>query len=157
MINTSVNPLSEIDADYLPQWFRLHSDTQAHEALRQWVKTAKLTDMMDPRVPEPYRVFLCDLLLGNAQKRMQRVRRTFTLEVLEPIEVGRGLDDFGRRVFESYDSGEYTMASDEAIQVFLKFGPGGKGRNAGKVREVEPTPRQAEPAKSKAKSKKANG
>lgn len=141
MMNTSVNPLQSLEPEHLPQWFRLHSDAQAHEALRQWVKTARLTDMLDPRVPEPYRVFLCDLLLGNAQKRMQRVRRNFTLEVLEPIKVGRGLDDYGRREYELYEPAEYQMAPDEAIQVFIKFGPNGKGRSAGKVREVEPTPK----------------
>lgn len=150
MTNTSVNPLAQLEPDQRPQWFRLHSEAQAHEALRQWVQTASLTDMLHPAVPETHQVFLCDLLLGNPQKRVQRIRRNFSLEVLEEIKVGRGLNEYGQRVYDVYEAGEYQMSSDEAIQIFLKYGPNGRGQRAGKVRETPPAPRAVKKTKKKA-------
>ena len=153
-MDSTINPLAELkDASQRQRWFKMmDSDVQARAACKAWVESASLTDMFHDAIPEVYQVYMSQLLQGNERQHIKKVRRRggFSLEVLQPIKVGRGVDDFGRRVFEEYEVGEYTgLDAEEALQIFSKYGPYSKQDfNRDKVREILPS--------SKKKAKKAS-
>ncbi len=139
-MDVSVNPLAEIPKEQRRQWFKLHTERQAQEACKQWVKTVSLDDLCNADfLPETLHVFMVDYLTGNPAKKIQRIRRKpFKLKALVPIKVGRGLDEYARRVFDEIPKGEIEgLDVETAIQIYLKFGPYSKVQSCkGKVVEV---------------------
>ncbi len=139
-MDASVNPLATIPKEQRRQWFKLHTERQAQEACKQWVKTVSLDDLCNlDFLPETLHVFMVDYLTGNPAKKIQRIRRApFRLKALEPIKVGRGLNEYGLRVFDEVPKGEIEgLDAETALQIYLKFGPHSKVQSCkGKVVEL---------------------
>ena len=132
----TTNPLAELKPDQRPQWFKMHTDTQAREACKQWLPTLTMTDLFDPFLPETVYVYVTKLLLGDSREGIRASNRKFNVEVLEGVKLGQGYDDYGQRTYETYEPGRYPrMSAREAIQLFIKFGPKAVGSGKGKVRE----------------------
>ena len=125
-MDKDTNPLAYLDKPQLRQWFKLHTERQGIEACKAWAKTITLDQLCDTKhLPEIFHEHVKDQLLGNHSKKIRAIRRSFTLEVLEDIKVGEGLDEYGERKFETLKKGTVleNISAEYALQVYLKYGP----------------------------------
>lgn len=140
-MDMNTNPLATLGKDKRLQWFKLHTERQGVEACKAWAPTITLEDLCDTKnLPEVFHEHIKDQLLGNHSKKIRPIRRpSFSLEVLDEIRVGDGLDEYGERKFTTYKKGDVLegLQTHEALQIYLKFGPFSRLSSCkGKVREV---------------------
>lgn len=135
----TTNPLAQLKPDQRPQWFKMHTELQSREACKQWLDSLTLTDLFDKHLPPSVYVYLTKLLLGDHKEKIRASNKHFDIEVLEDVKLGKGFSDYGERLYDVYEKGQYQRVGPrEAISLFIKFGPSAiNDSNRGKVVELK--------------------